>query len=88
MVRDKLYISKEYGISPSEVNKLFYFEYEQIKMEINLIQKEQEKREKEQEKQYKGMNPSSISRSMQNSMKTNMSLPKMSSLPSFNFPKN
>ncbi len=85
MVRDKLLISKEYGISPSEVNKLFYFEYEQIKMEIHLIQKEQEKQQKEQEKQYQNMNPSSMYRSMQNSMKPSM--PKAPTLPSFTTPK-
>lgn len=83
LVRDKLYICKEYHIQPSEIDKFAYYEYEQIKEEINLIQKEQEKQQKKQEKEYGNFNTSS----MMNSMKSNMDSMKGSfSMPNINIP--
>lgn len=52
MVKNKLHIAKEWHISPSEIDKLVFYEYEWILEEINIIQKEQEKRNKEEEKKY------------------------------------
>ncbi len=70
LVRNKLYICKEWHIQPSEIDKLPFYEYEQILEEIHIVQKEQEKQQKEQEKQYAGMNmnPKSMMNSMRNSM--------------------
>ena len=89
MVRDKLYISKEYHIQPSEINAMPFYEYEQIKQEIHLIQKEEEKRQKEQEKTYGNMNPSSMMNSMKSSMNNNFKTisPNMSKMPNMNMPK-
>ena len=83
MVRNKLIICKEYNIQPSELDRMAYYEYEQILEEINIIQKDEEKRQKEQEKQYnsQSFNPNSMMNSMKNSMPKmsmpNMSIPKM-----------
>lgn len=68
MVRNKLRISKEWNIQPSEIDRLAFYEYEQILEEINIIQKEEEKRQKEENKQYNNMNPKSMMSSMRNSM--------------------
>ena len=75
MVRNKLFICKEWHIQPSEIDKMPYYEYEQILEAINIVQKDEEKRRKEEEKQYKGMN-SMNPKSMMNSMSRSM--------PSFN----
>ena len=84
LVRNKLYICKEYHIQPSEIEKMFYFEYETMLSEIKEINERQEKEnEKQQERydsMYKNMNPSSMMRNAQASM------PKMS-MPSMSMPK-
>lgn len=83
MVRNKLIICREYHIQPSEIDRMAFYEYEQILEEINIIQKNEEKRQKEQEKQYSSTNynPSSMMNSMRNSMPKmtmpNMSMPKI-----------
>lgn len=71
LVRNKLFICREWHVQPSEIDKMPYYEYEQILEEINIVQKEQEKEKKEQEKQYGGMNnmnPKTMMNSMRNSM--------------------
>ena len=85
MVRNKLLICKEYNIQPSELDRMAFYEYEQILEEINIIQKDEEKRQKEQEKAY-GKQPYN-SNSMMNSMKNSM--PKMPSIsmPNISMPK-
>ena len=55
LVKNKLYICKEWHIQPSEINKLPFYEYEWILEYINEDHKEQEKRSKEEEKQYDSM---------------------------------
>ena len=52
LVKNKLFISKEWHIQPSEVDRLQYFEYEMIIEEIDQNNKEQEKHYKEEQKQY------------------------------------
>lgn len=75
MVKNKLFISKEWHIQPSEIDKMVFFEYEWMLEEINIIQKEQEKQNQEEEKKYA---------SMQKSYKPqNLSMP---SMPKFNMP--
>lgn len=87
MVKNKLFICKEWNIQPSEIDRLPYYDYEFICEQINIIQKEQEKQQKEQEKEYasmqKNMNPSSMMSSLKNNL-PNMANMKM---PSMNFPK-
>lgn len=55
LVKNELYICKEWHIQPSEIDRLPYYEYEWILEYINEDHKEQEKRSKEEEKQYDSM---------------------------------
>lgn len=87
LVQNKLFICKEWHIQPSEIDRMFYYEFELIKQEINIVQKEHEKQQKEQEKQYAGMQKSMSPSSMMNAMKNNMPGMKMPSLPKISVPK-
>ena len=82
LVKNKLYISKEYHIQPSEIDKFVYYEYEWILEEIKILQKEQEKQQESQSKEYesmrKSMNP--------NSMMNNIKMPDFS-MPQVHIPK-
>ena len=82
LVRNKLYICKEYHIQPSEIDRMMYFDYETMMEEIKQIQTNQEKENEKQQEQYdkmqSNMNPSSMMRNMQ--------MPKMQ-MPSFSMPK-
>lgn len=82
MVRNKLYICKEYHIQPSEIDKMVFFEYEYMLEDINKEQKEQEKKNKEDEKKYAALNKTPTYNSMMNNV--GRSMPK---LPSFSMPK-
>ena len=85
MVRNKLLICKEYHIQPSEIDRMAFYEYEQILEEINIIQKDEEKRQKEQEKAYNtnNFNPNG----MMNSMKNSMPPMRAPSMPNISMPK-
>lgn len=82
MVRNKLYICKEYHIQPSEIDKMVFFEYEYMLEDINKEQKEQEKKNKEDEKKYAALNKTPNYNSMMSNV--GRSMPK---LPSFSMPK-
>jgi len=81
LVKNKLSIAREWHIAPSEVDRMVYFEYEQILEEINEVNKEQQKQREEEEKKYQSMNKTVPN---MNNMMSNMqrSLPKVS-LPKF-----
>lgn len=86
MVRNKLFICKEWNVQPSEIDRMPFYTYEQILEEINIVQKEQEKKQKEQEKQYGSLgniNPNRMMNSMRNNM-PGMTMPKM---PTISMPK-
>ena len=87
LVRNKLFICKEWHIQPSEIDRMCYFEYEMICEQIHIVQKEEEKRQKEQDKQYSGMQKSMNPANMMNSMKNNMPGMKMPSMPTISLPK-
>lgn len=78
LVKNKLFICKEYHIQPSEIDKMQYWQYEWLTDEIKEITKEQEKenerQQKEQESLKSSMNTNSMMRNIQSSM------------PSFNMP--
>ena len=81
LVKNELYICKEWHIQPSEINKLPFYEYEWILEYINEDHKEQEKRSKEEQKQYdsmkKGMpNMNNIMKGYQQPTLPKVSLPK------------
>ncbi len=88
IVKNKLYICKEYHLQPSEIDRMAYYEYEWILEEINLIQKEQEKQNEAQQKEYdsmkSSMNPGNMMKNAQSSMPNmgNIKMPTMS-IPKF-----
>lgn len=86
LVKNKLYICKEYHIQPSEIDRMYFYDYETMMFEIKNIQLEQEKENENQQKQYddmhKNMNPGSMMSQAMNSIK----MPSVS-MPSFSMPK-
>ena len=87
LVKNKLWIAKDWHICPSEIDKLVYYEYEWMLDEINEDHKEQEKRSKEEQKQYDSMkqsmpNMNNMTKNFGKNM-PNMTLPKVS-IPKFN----
>lgn len=55
LVKSKLSICREWHIQPSELDRLPYFEYEQILEEVNEVAKEQAKKNEEEQKRYNSM---------------------------------
>lgn len=84
LVKNKLFISKEWHIQPSEIDRLQYFEYEMILEEIDQHNKEQEKQQKNEQKQYDQMHSSMKNMTNFNniSKQAQQTLPKVS-LPKF-----
>lgn len=82
LVKNKLFICKEYHIQPSEIDRMVYFEYEYILEDIKKEQKEAEKRNKEDEKKYGNMGKMPNYNQMMSSVGRSMP-----SLPSFSMPK-
>jgi len=78
LVKNKLYICKEYHIQPSELDRMVYYEYEWILEEINILQKEQEKQNEAQQKEYDSMRKNMNMGQMMNNMKSSM--PNMGSM--------
>lgn len=82
LVKNKLYICREYHIQPSEIDRMQYWEYEWLTDDIKEITKEQEKQQKEQQKESEALkssfNPNNMMRNVSNSMP---------SMPKINLPK-
>jgi hypothetical protein len=85
LTKNKLFICKEYHISPSEIDKMQFWEYEWYTDEIKEITKAQEKEQKRQEKEHaslqSSMNPSNMMRNVSQSM------PSMPKMPTIQMPK-
>ena len=90
LVKNKLYICKEYHLQPSEIDRMVYFEYEWVLEEINLLQKEQEKQNESQQKEYESlrqsMNITNVTKNMQSSM-PNVGSMKMPNMGQMKIPK-
>ena len=87
LVKNKLYICREWHIQPSEIDKMIYFEYEQMLKDIQEFNKEQEKQNKQEQKQYNSMmnqskNMQNYSNMYKNAQQSLPSLPKVH-LPKF-----
>lgn len=84
-----LYLGREYHFPPSDIDKMFYWEFEWMMEDVREYNKKEEERQKEEEKKQQdmqaNMNPSQQLRSIQNST----TMPKMPSIsmPKFNMPK-
>lgn len=78
LIKNKVSLSKNFYIAPSEIDRMYYWEYEYMLDEVNNnIKIENERQEKENAK-YGNMSPNSMMRNVQSQM------PKM---PSMNIPK-
>ena len=82
LVKNKLYICKEYHIQPSEIDRLVYFEYEYMLEDIKTEQKEAEKKNKEDEKKYGNLGKTPNYNQLMNNVGRSMP-----TLPSFSMPK-
>lgn len=95
LVRNKLYICKEYHIQPSEIDKMVFYEYEYMLEDIKDHQKQQESYQESQERQTRDME-----RMMKNPYGSGFkppdmsgsgfkmpTMPSMPSMPSFSMPK-
>lgn len=87
LIKNKVALSKNFGIAPSEIDRMFYWEYEYMLEEVNnTIKTENEKNEKDNKK-YGNMNPHSMMRDAGKYMpKGNSSIPKIPSIGSSSFP--
>lgn len=68
LVKNRLYIAKDFNIQPSEIARMPYYEYEFLLEDIKEFVEEEKKRNKEQEDKYGNMNPSSMLKSAQKSI--------------------
>jgi len=83
LAKSKLFICKDWHIQPSEIDKLAYYEYEELIEDINEYNKEQEKRSKQEQEEYNSIKSSMPNvNNMQKNLMGNMKLPKMS-IPNF-----
>lgn len=68
LVKNRLYIAKDFNIQPSEIARMPYYEYEFLLEDIKEFAEEEKKRNKEQEDKYGNMSPNSMLKSAQRSM--------------------
>lgn len=87
LIKNKIYIAREYHIQPSEIDKIPFYEYEIYLEQMNLIAKKQEEENKKQQEEYEGMRSSMNPAKMMNGMKSGMSMPKMPSVSAPSMPK-
>ena len=78
LIKNKVGLAKNFYIAPSEIDRMYYWEYEYMLDEVNNnIKAENERQEKENAK-YGDMSPQSMMRNAQS---------QMSRMPSKNIPK-
>lgn len=82
LVKNKLFICRDYHIQPSEIDRMMWFEYEYMIEDIKEIKKQEEKQQEAQDKQYNNMKMPNYSNAMRG-MTGNMS----SSMPKISLPK-
>ena len=87
LLKNKVSLSKNFYIAPSEIDRMFYWEYEYLLEIVNEnIKRENEANEKEQAK-YGNMNPNSMMRNVGKNMPNyNKNIPKMPSFGSTKLP--
>ena len=86
LIKNKVGLAKNFYIAPSEIDRMYYWEYEYMLDEVNNnIKAENERQEKENTK-YGDMSPKSMMREARSSMPYMPKSPSFSmpSLPSFN----
>lgn len=81
LIRNKINLAKHFHISPSEIDRMYYWEYEFMLEEVNAhIKSENERQEKENDNYSKNFNPKNYTKNLNNSMPkmTAPKVPKMS----------
>ena len=68
LLKNRLYIAKDFNIQPSEIARMPFYEYEFLLEDIKEFAEEEKKKNKEQEDKYGNMNPSSMLKSAQRSI--------------------
>ena len=68
LVKNRLYIAKDFNIQHSEIARMPFYEYEFLLEDIKEFAEEEKKKNKEQEDKYGNMNPSSMLKSAQRSI--------------------
>ena len=68
LVKNRLYIAKDFNIQPSEIARMPFYEYEFLLEDIKEFAEEEKKKNKEQEDKYGNMKPSSMLKSAQRSI--------------------
>lgn len=68
LVKNRLYIAKDFNIQPSEIARMPFYEYEFLLEDIKEFAEEEKKKNKEQEDKYGNMNPNSMLKSAQRSI--------------------
>lgn len=80
LIRNKVALSKNFYIAPSEIDRMYYWEYEYFMEEVNRTIKEENERNQKQNEQY---NSNSMMRNAKSYMPKMPSTPKMPSMPKF-----
>ena len=90
LIVNKIYLSKEYHIAPSEIERMTFLEYEILLEQVNIIAKKQEEEQKKQQEDMdsmrSSMNPNKMMSSMGQQMK-NFNTPSMPNMPKISVPK-
>lgn len=81
LVKNEIYLVREYHLQPGEIHQMPMYIYEMWLEEINIIQKNEEKQREKEEKQQQANMPKMPNF---NSIKNSFSTPKM---PTINMPK-
>lgn len=85
LIQNKVALAKNFHIAPSELDRMYYWEYEYLLEEVNNnIKSENERTDKETSK-YKDFNPNSAMRDARSMIpkSSGFSAPKIPSMPSF-----
>lgn len=87
MIKNKVALAKNFNIAPSEIDRMYYWEYEYMLDEVNNNIKEDNERREAEEAKYGNLNPRSMMRDAGKYMPKNgygnYRLPSSPRIPSF-----
>jgi hypothetical protein len=85
LIKNKVGLSKNFNIPPSEIDRMYYWEYEYLLEEVNSNIKEENERQEKENGKYGDINPRSMMRNAHSMMpkSSGFSTPKIPSIPSF-----
>lgn len=85
LIKNKVGLSKNFNIPPSEIDRMYYWEYEYLLEEVNSNIKEENERQEKENGKYGDMNPRSMMRNAHSMIpkSSGFSAPKIPTMPSF-----